>query len=518
MFARFWAKPNVEHLVLRELGRTLEVEAHETKFIESDNVSEKSKAKRLVHLFQCDLLPGISGQILASKDRRDSLLANKAAVVSAKAKVLGYAVILLANAGMVFYVFLFTLQQSKSRQTAWLQSFLLWLCTEILFVSTLTVLVVHFIVPSFVMEDVKKLRTKFADLLDDYKKKMSEGVNATELVSAKSFNAADYFFVSRKLAHRVPQIRVAQIIAQFSTPWPRQSFQHVRDVSQSYNKGLMSVLASFGGILLLFVITSFINLPFAMQDAVVHMTGTVTVAYLVLLHTELFNVLPVLAFLPLFVFGILIHFIVQICRPQANRRDNKIQPIDTIVSDDGETTRNHPTRRMSLVHGANLARILQEQVGSNSDISDSEFTISGFDDQDEGDVLESDTASGKESKLSEERDACNDNDQDSNDFSLAINMARVAERVVDICSLSSSDVTNSDINKFSTYGRAIVSKKELALAMERAHVEVDNENEDENESSDLNNCTLDSQNGQSMLDKMVRMMLKKVNAASQLQN
>ena len=114
------AKPNVYNIIIEELRRLRAEEERHTSFIESETVSDSEKERRLIHWFQCDLLPGVSGQILASKCARDHTI-SEVKLVSFEQKCLGYAVIVSLNLGMVFYIFLFALQQSNSRQSAWLQ-------------------------------------------------------------------------------------------------------------------------------------------------------------------------------------------------------------------------------------------------------------------------------------------------------------------------------------------------------------------------------------------------------------
>lgn len=75
--------------------------------------SEIQKTKRLMFLFQRNLIPGIAGQILEAKDNRDS---TKIKPVSRSLKLLSWSFLLLADALMLFYVFLFAVSQDNYRQ------------------------------------------------------------------------------------------------------------------------------------------------------------------------------------------------------------------------------------------------------------------------------------------------------------------------------------------------------------------------------------------------------------------
>jgi len=222
--------PDVQKVVLVELQNVLKKvcrEWTEFKMLEESSKVDRQRTKRLLFLFQCDLLPGLSGQILSSKAARESACrVNRA--VSWYQKGVACAVILSLNAAMLFYIFLFAIQQTKYRQNAWLQSFLLWLMTEMLFISTIVVFVVQFVVPSLIMNDISKLKRKITALLHDFRVNNSQSIEEKETTEASAFNAADYLFVSTQIARKLPQLPVSRIILHFRTPWPRRSFLHVQ--------------------------------------------------------------------------------------------------------------------------------------------------------------------------------------------------------------------------------------------------------------------------------------------------
>lgn len=382
------ASVDVRSLVLTELHKVSQVEQREKLLFESKVFSQKKKVARLLHLFQCDLLPGISGQILSSKMSYDQGSAQSA--VSGRWKMCCWSIVALGNASMLFYILLFSLRQSKYRQSAWLQSFLLWMLTEIFFVSTITVLVMHHFLPAVIMRDIYKLKDRMTELIHDYKHSLTT-CNASDESAHPRFNAAKYLFVSTKLAPLLPESAVAKMIARFATPWPRQSYRHVFDASKAYNKGVMNGIGSFGGVMLLFLLGSFMSLPQGMRDGLIHVSATVSVGYAVLIHTQLFHVFPVLAFLPLFVVCVVAHFVVRSLRanpssPQDNASvdaGRKIlpYPVDNIDKNggraamevDGDVNGNiYRNRRSSIIDGVNLIQMLRSEVGGEEEEEEKE--------------------------------------------------------------------------------------------------------------------------------------------------
>ena len=181
-------------------------------------------------LFQCDLLPGLTGKILRAKDERDNVTAK---VVDRRAQIIAAVVLMLMIVGMLFYVFLFALTQTKARQTAWLQSFLLWFLLEVAIVSSLTVLVLNVAIPSIAMRDIVKNKERVKDQISNYyltAKTSASAENAASLaphditanagVGTSPFNAAKFLYVSTLVAQHFPALKESKIIASFSTPWP----------------------------------------------------------------------------------------------------------------------------------------------------------------------------------------------------------------------------------------------------------------------------------------------------------
>lgn len=212
-------KKNVEHpvvsLILSELEEINEYIPLELEKLNVYYDNERLKSQRLLYLFQCDLMPGISGKIIENKNRREGIYVRK---VSLNKKIVAWIFIAALNIGMLFYVMLFAFAQTSTRQTAWAQSFVLWLILEILLVSTCMVIFMHILLPILAMKDLAQVKKKLVfSLMNISKKKTNQYKNS-------HFNAASYLFLSYRLAKQFPDLKISQLITKFQTVWPKQSY------------------------------------------------------------------------------------------------------------------------------------------------------------------------------------------------------------------------------------------------------------------------------------------------------
>jgi hypothetical protein len=319
---------NVKEAVLMDLKRIHDAAREEGNALKEAHAPKYEIGKKLLFLFQCDLLPGISGKILELKGSRDS---SKVKHVSFRAKVAAWAFLFLMDAGMLFYILLFALTQTGPRQNAWFQSFALWLVVEILLVSTAIVFITHILVPSLIMKDITQIKRRLMDNIRDFNDKVNAtGDKATSVTSAEgaegvSFNAANYLFVSTRLAREFPELKESKIILQFSTPWPRQSYLHIQNVSKKYSKKFSAFTRS-ASILLIFFVGNFLSVPPSVQDMVVQMTSTTAIGYIVLVHVQLYEFFPALVILPALLLAGLAHFVVQSSKSDAKIKLARLFP------------------------------------------------------------------------------------------------------------------------------------------------------------------------------------------------
>jgi hypothetical protein len=319
---------NVKEAVLMDLKRIHDAVREENSALKEAHAPKYEIGKKLLFLFQCDLLPGISGKILELKGSRDS---SKVKHVSFRAKVAAWAFLFLMDAGMLFYILLFALTQTGPRQNAWFQSFALWLVVEILLVSTAIVFITHILVPSLIMKDITQIKRRLMDNIRDFNDKvnatgdMAALVTSAEGAEGVSFNAANYLFVSTRLAREFPELKESKIILQFSTPWPRQSYLHIQNVSKKYSKKF-SALTRSASILLIFFVGNFLSVPPSVQDMVVQMTSTTAIGYIVLVHVQLYEIFPALVILPALLLAGLAHFAVQSSKSDAKIKLARLFP------------------------------------------------------------------------------------------------------------------------------------------------------------------------------------------------
>jgi hypothetical protein len=344
-----------ELVLLDELERVRDVVTEEVVMFESSQLTESQKSKRLLFLFVRDLLDGANGQILDAKNRRDNTVRKR---VTMDMKIIISLVVTLTLLGMLFYVYLFALRQTQERQQAWFQSFVVWVVFEIFLVSTGMVFLTHIVIPTFIVSDVKRVKQKIVNDINAFKLSVTQHSNKSatflfpndqkqeltevtasgqvvdEKQSSTDFNAAKYLFASSRLARLYPNLKDSLIVARFSTHWPRRSLKNTqKSVTNSYNKKLSFVTQAFSRILL-FGVSSVIQLPEPVQDIVFQLISTSGLGYIVVLFMYLWRTSPLLVAVPLVVVVLCVHFITATSKSSSFLPLNKVQPLLTNEIDD----------------------------------------------------------------------------------------------------------------------------------------------------------------------------------------
>jgi uncharacterized membrane protein len=402
-------------LILSELETTEKlVQSERERFVKAD-IPEKEKGRRIMYLFQKDLMPGINGMILESKEKRDEV---KLRGCSRTAKIVAWLFLGVTHVSMLFYILLFALSQDSHRQGAWGKSFALWFVMEVFLVSSLSVFVMNVLIPSLVMRDVGHIKKKLVSTVLTFYKEMAkeklENRGEQKLLEEeeknngenkkRTFNSAEYLFVSTRLAHMYPDLKLAKMVMSFQTPWPKQSYQHVTDVSKTYDRKFSTITRSLS-IVILFFLSSLLSVPISVQDMLIQMTSTVALGYTILFHVQLYQIFPVLIIIPTIFLAAIVHFIVKSNRAKKQIEQARLlkdvglvgtqqttslgESLPVVASTEQQSPRNqevvHKRRRASLQAGLNLAERLQRELkddGEASSDSDDESSsiVSSFDD------------------------------------------------------------------------------------------------------------------------------------------
>lgn len=319
---------DVQQLVTDELKSVRTQLGTEFELFSIANRSHADKGQRMLYLFQRDLMPGVNGQILESKQNRDNA---KPTARFASTKLAAWMFIVIINLGMLFYIFLFALDQTKKRQSAWFRSFMMWLVMEVLLTSTAVVYVTHILIPMIAMRDVSRIKEKLLSTIRDHYSAMKRGVNhSDDTALADTFNAAEYLFVSYRLAKLFPELRESSIVLRYSTVWPKQSYLHKADVTKTYSNKFSSVTTAVS-MILIFIVTNLLQIPPCIQDMVIQVASTATVGYTILLHLKLFQIYPVLVALPALFVAVVAHFMIKGGKVRAKAEIAKLMPVEEKV-------------------------------------------------------------------------------------------------------------------------------------------------------------------------------------------
>ena len=204
---------------------------------------EMAKRKRLLYLFVKDLSSGVSGDVLSNKDQRDSsIMQGRIERVSLEWKIAGWVFVIVLNVGLLFYIYLFAIRQTQSRQSAWFQSFVMWFVFDFFIAGTGVVLVTHLLIPLSVMSDIRTIKKKVVADIISFRQSLNAMIVRRYDIGSNgekgrhvNFNAAKYLFTSWRVASLFPDLPESILILQFNTPWPKRSLE----------KGTFFILGSF---------------------------------------------------------------------------------------------------------------------------------------------------------------------------------------------------------------------------------------------------------------------------------
>lgn len=271
----------------------------------------EAKRKRLLYLFVRDLSSGVSGEVLSTKEQRESIR-RRGEGVSLESKIIGWLFVVILNVGLLFYVYLFAINQTQSRQKAWFISFLMWFVFEVLVSSTAVVLFTHILIPLYVMSDIITIKK---NITNDIWLNQSESFQ-----SYLEFNSAMYLFSSWRIAWLCPEIDLSRQILRFHTIWPKKSFKREKSaISSSYTPAIM--LTAISRIAVAFFM-NFVHFPVCLQDSIIQMVSNVFFGYFILAFLLLYRIRFYLPFILLIFIVILVYLTIKILRSKYNLKES----------------------------------------------------------------------------------------------------------------------------------------------------------------------------------------------------
>lgn len=358
---------DVHRQVHADLLRTRKKAVSEIKHIfEASDISDSAKGRRLLLLWHQDLLPGVSGQILDSTSMRDL---NVPLPVSRMTNVLGWCFVLGVNCAYVFYIYLFALTQQNSAQQAWFNSFILWFIMEVFFVSSGIVFFVHFLLPSFTMGDIKKIRAKLLYTLEKAEGEHSETTDA--------FNVANFFFVSTRIAKLYPNLRESKIVLKFESPWPRQSYNHIKKDDKAARTHVKVIGRSLGLIGMLLV--SNVLETTQVMDMGAEWAMTSIMGFVFIGHIDLYNINHLLVVLPLLLMCIIVHFLIFSDRTRLEHQlhNNEIERLARVKPKLSKESVRMPVSLETCANSApRLPSAMVNDMGNSDDSNDSDDDVS----------------------------------------------------------------------------------------------------------------------------------------------
>jgi hypothetical protein len=336
---------------LRKVRTEVLHESQRLKRYEGENNLLK-KRKRLIYLFVKDLSSGVSGEVLSSKYQRDSeiSLPVKMDRVSWKLKLSSWIFVGLLNAVMLFYVYLFAMNQTRTRQQAWFVSFVMWLGFEIFLSSTSMVILIHLLIPLYVLTDVTELKQKvLGDLItfqEKYLKRRSKPSGEAKVTSQhrhhehnssddenrncqEEFNAAKFLFTSWRVASLFPELHESQLVLQFRTLWPKKKFgDEEGDVAKEYED---DIILSAVWQIFLFFLASLLHYSTLIQDIVIQTACNSGLGALCMLFIQLWAMHPWLAALAALALLLCLYLLVKVSSNNLAKQltNGSIHPIDT---------------------------------------------------------------------------------------------------------------------------------------------------------------------------------------------
>lgn len=298
-----------------EVSQARVAAVREVRRFEREAASPKEVSAFILFKFVTDLTSGFTRRIIDVQYRQEHLTRRN---ISHTLKICGACLCVSVVVGMVVYLCLFASRQGRDRQYAWFYASMLWLGVDVCFLSSVVVLVQHVLLPSLAIADLNaairhvnakigpyaKRQVTFATEEEAPNLPVIQEHNEQQTRAARAFNAAQFIYVSHRLASVYPKSEASRIVRKYSTVWPR-GCAHLQDTvggasDRSGNERLdreggCGALAACMSLLALLL-----RLPLLLQQSLFRALSTFTSGVLLFVHIYLYNMFPALVVLPLY--------------------------------------------------------------------------------------------------------------------------------------------------------------------------------------------------------------------------
>ena len=224
------AKFHVDDDALKEIqDRLNEVNQEVTQnFDDIQSLPPTAAGAQLMKLFVLDLIGRDSSQarilnhkLLASDTVTDTR------VVSWGLKCATITGLALCNLGFFFMCLVYANAKSYDWQKAWVINCLLNVAIDIFVNNIFEAAMLHFVVPSTISTEARAVKTTLKGVVDNIFKRTDEEPahpfsGEIEVIQAPKFSEVDYFFVSTRIAKKLPDLLESQLVLSFRSPLPMQ--------------------------------------------------------------------------------------------------------------------------------------------------------------------------------------------------------------------------------------------------------------------------------------------------------
>jgi hypothetical protein len=363
----------VEEIKLSRIHATREVRAMK-------GMTVRNKKKRLLQLFQMDLLVGMRGVIVAKlwsggepTHVRDRLMRP----VSPWLKVSCYGFVAVSNAFFIVYVMIFCLGQDFAGQATFMKLFALWLAIEVVVISTLSTLFTRVLFPLCIAYwDAIKLKRDLRGIILDhfgfsnYSTKVSDHTPPDKTsvfirdLSTTTLNVCPYIFVSHRVAAQYPELLESAVIEGFRSCYPKKAFTGPVGVSlrQRALYAVFSILHS-GTVCIFYVAGLMLNTALGYQAASV--VSWCLVGFIASLDSDVIHVTTARGVVFVFLLWGLIVYVVKDMLGRVNnalREQNELmilvrKKVPAIKKRDTESITSTKTRSPPLAKGVRAGRV-----------------------------------------------------------------------------------------------------------------------------------------------------------------